>query len=122
MEMPAKSGSMSDFRCMRIYAAHELRDGHASFAQQLVRVFCLGQWKSPRDERLDFVLFEELQEREQVLAKPCRFQPFEPLDAVGNHTFPSGQKPAAGNVQPEDADLTKAMTTTGMAGSESPAT
>src|SRR5262249_22570289 len=58
----------------------------------------------------------------QILSKPCRSQPFEPLNAVGDHAFPAREKPAAGDVQPEDGDATKALTTTGTTGSQAPPT
>ena len=72
----------------------------------------MGKRKSLRDERLDFLLLKEVKQGDQVLAKPFRFQPFERLDAVGNHPFPAREKPAAGDVQPEDGCPTKALTTT----------
>jgi hypothetical protein len=65
-----------------------------------------------RDERLDLLLLKEVKQGDQIPSKQCRSQPFEPLDAVGNHLFPAREKPAASNVQPEDDDSTKAMTTT----------
>ena len=82
------------------------------FAEQLMRVSCLGKRKSLRDERLDLLLLKEFKQGDQILSKQCRSQPFEPLDAVGDHPFPAREKPAAGNVQPENGDSTKAMTTT----------
>jgi hypothetical protein len=85
---------------------------HASLPEQLVRASRLGKRKSLRDERLDLLLSKEVEQGHQILSKPCRSQPFEPLDAVGDHPFPAREKPAASNVQPEDRDCTKAMTTT----------
>ena len=85
---------------------------HASLPEQLLRLSCLGKRKSLRDERLDLFLLKEVQQGNQILSKQCRFKPFERLDAVGDHPFPAREKPAAGNVQPEDGDSTKAMTTT----------
>ena len=38
--------------------------------------------------------------------------PFERLDAVRDHPFPAREKPAGGDVQPEDGGPTKALTTT----------
>jgi len=73
---------------------------------------CLGKRKSLRDYRLDLLLMKEIKQSDQVLSKKRRPQPFKPLDAVGDHPFPPWQKPAASNVQPEDGDSTKAMTTT----------
>ena len=83
----------------------------ASLPEHLVRLSCLGKRKSLRDEWLDLLLVQEVEQGDQILSKPCRSQPFEPLDAVGDHPFPTREKPAAGNIQPEDADFTKAMTT-----------
>jgi hypothetical protein len=85
---------------------------HASLPEQLVRVSRLGKRKSLRDDWLDLLLLKEVEQGGQILSKQCRPQPFEPLDAVGDHPFPAREKPAAGNVQPEDGDSTVAMTTT----------
>ena len=85
---------------------------HASLPEQFVRTSCLGKRKSLRDERLDLLLLKEVHQGDQILSKPCWFQPFERLDAVGNHPFPAREKPAANDVQTEDGDSTKAMTTT----------
>src|SRR5205823_12138556 len=82
---------------------HELAC-HASLPEQLVRVSCLGKRKSPRDDRLDLLLLKEVDQGDQILSKPYRFQPFEPLDAVGDHPSPAREKPAASDVQPEDGD------------------
>ena len=60
---------------------------HASLSQLLVRLSRLGKRKCPRDQGLDLLLLEEIEQRNQVLPKPCRFQPLEPLDAVGYHSF-----------------------------------
>ena len=65
-----------------------------------------------RDERLDLVLLKEVEQGDQILSKQRRPQPFEPLDAVGDHPFAAREKPAPGNIQPENADFTKALTTT----------
>jgi hypothetical protein len=91
---------------------HDLA-GDASIPEHLVRVSGHGQRKSLRDERLDLLLSKEVEQDDQILSKLCRSQPLEPLDAVGDHPFPAREKPAARNVQPEDGDSTKAMTTTG---------
>ena len=77
-----------------------------------MRVSCLGKRKSLRDERLDLLLLKEVKQGDQILSKQCRFQPFEPLDAVEDHPFPAREKPAASNVQPENRDSTRAMATT----------
>jgi uncharacterized membrane protein YcjF (UPF0283 family) len=84
---------------------------HASLAEQLVRVSSLSKRKSLRDERLDLLLLKELKEGDQILSKQRRFQPFERLDAVGDHPFPAWEKPVANNVQPENGGFTKPMTT-----------
>ena len=85
---------------------------HASVPEQLVRLSCLGKRKPLRDEWRDLLLLKEVEQANQILSKQCRSQPFEPLDAVGDHPFPAREKPAAGNIQPENADFTKALTTT----------
>src|SRR5678816_2684030 len=77
---------------------------HASLPEQLVRLSCLGKRKSLRDEWLDLLLLKEVEQGDQILSKQCRPQPFEPLDAVGDHPFPAREKPAAGNIQPENGD------------------
>ena len=90
---------------------HDLAD-HTSFPEQLVRVPCLDERKSLSDERLDLSLLKEIEQGDQILSKEFWFQPFERLDAVGDHAFPAREKPAASDIQPEDRDSTKAMTTT----------
>ena len=85
---------------------------HQVFSEQLLRASCLGKRKSLRDERLDLLLLKEVEQDDQILAKQSRFQPFERLDAVGDHPFPAREKPAAGDVQPEDGGSTKALTAT----------
>ena len=77
-----------------------------------MRVSCLGKRKSLRDERLDLSLLKEIKQGDQILSKEFRFQPFERLDAVGDHPFPAREKPAAGDVQPEEGGSTKSLTTT----------
>jgi len=59
-----------------------------------------------------FDLQRPVEQGDQILSKPYRSQPFEPLDAVGDHPFPAREKPTDSDVQPEDRDSTKAMTTT----------
>ncbi len=85
---------------------------HASLPEQLVRVSRLGKRKALRDERLDLLLSKEVEQGDQILPKQSRLQPFERLDAVGDHPFPAREKPAAGDVQPEDGEPTEAITTT----------
>src|SRR5262245_50539420 len=82
---------------------------HASLPEQLVRVSRLGKRKSLRDERLDLLLLKEVKQGHQILSKQCRSQPFEPLDAVGDHPFPAREKPAASDVQPEEGQSMRAM-------------
>jgi len=60
----------------------------------------------------DLSLLKEVEQGEQILSKQCRSQPLQALDAVGDHPFPAWEKPAAGDVPPEDRDFPKAMTTT----------
>lgn len=84
-----------------------------------MRLSCLSKRKSLRDERLDLLLLKEVEQGDRVLSKQCWPQSFEPLDAVGDYPFPAGEKPTAGNIQPENADFTKAMTTTRTTGSQS---
>ena len=100
-----------DERLNAVAHEHDLAR-HASLAEQLVRLSCLGKRKSLRDVWLDRLLLQEVEQGDQIPSKHCRPQPFEPLDAVGHHPFPAREKPAAGNVQPEDGNRTKAMTIT----------
>jgi len=58
------------------------------------------------------LLLKEVKQGDQILSKQGRPQPFERPDAVGDHPFPAWEKPAAGDVQPEDGGSTKALTTT----------
>jgi hypothetical protein len=84
---------------------------HASLPQQLVSVSCLDEGKSMRDERLDPLLFKEVEQGDQILSKQFRSQSFKPLDAVGDHPFPAREKPSASDIQSEDRDSMKAMAT-----------
>ena len=77
---------------------------HASVSKQLLRLSGLNERKPPRDDRLDLLLLKEVEQGNQVLSKHRRFQPFEPLDAIGNYTFPAGEKQTSRNIQPEDRD------------------
>jgi hypothetical protein len=90
---------------------HELAD-HPPLAQQLVRLSCSRKRKLLRDQRFDLVLLKEIEQNNQVLSKPCRSSPFEPLNTIGNHPSTAGKKPPGGNVQPEDGNLTETVTTT----------
>ncbi len=85
---------------------------HAPLPEQLVRVSRLGKRKSLRDERLDLSLLKEIKQGDQILSKEFRLQPFERLDAVGDHPFPAWEKPAADDVQPEGSGSTIALTMT----------
>jgi hypothetical protein len=98
---------------MRGPAAHEHDlTGDASLPEQLVGASGFGKGKSPCDQRLDPSLPKEVEQGGQILSKPGRSQPLQPLDAVGEHAFPAREKPAADDVHPEDGDGTKAMTAT----------
>ena len=91
-------------------AKHDLADD-ASCSEQLVRLSGFRKSKSLRNQGLDLLLVQEVEQGQQILSEPGRFQPFEPLDAVGDHTFSARKQPAAGNIQPENGNFTKAMTT-----------
>ena len=80
--------------------------------RSLVRLSCLCKRKSSRDEWLDLLMLKEVEQSGQILSKLYRPQPFAPLDAVGDHPFPAREKPAAGNIQPENRDSMKAISTT----------
>ena len=55
-----------------------------------MRVSRLGKRKSLRDERLDLLLLQEVEQGDQILSKLGRLQPFERLDAVGDGRSLSG--------------------------------
>ena len=95
---------------------------HASLSEQLLRISCFGKWKSLRDEWLNLFLLKKLKQGNQILSKQCRSQPFEPLDTVGDYPFPTRKKPASSDIQAEDGDCTKAMTTAGTTCGQSPPT
>src|SRR5262245_59999086 len=84
----------------------------APLPEQLVRASGLGKGKALRDQRLDLLLLKELEQRDQILSKPGRLPPLEPLDAVRHHPIPTREKTAADNVHPEDGESTEAITTT----------
>jgi len=85
---------------------------HPFLSKQLVCDSRINEWKSFRDERLDFLLFEEFEKGAQILSKQRGFPPFEPLDAVGDEPFPAWKQPASGNVQSKDGKATEAIPTT----------
>jgi hypothetical protein len=74
-------------------------------------VSCFGDRKSLRDERPDLLLLKEVKQGYQILSKHSRSQALEPLDAVGDHTFPGREKPSPDDVQPDDPHSTEATTT-----------
>jgi hypothetical protein len=84
---------------------------HASLPEQLVRVSCLGQWHALRDERRDRLLVQEVKQGEEILAKPGRSPPLQPLDAVGHYSFPAREQPATRDGHPEDGESPKALPT-----------
>ena len=84
---------------------------YASLAKELMCLFCLSQGKSLCDERLDFLLLEQLEQDSQVLSKPFRFQPFERLYTVGDYSFPAREKPASRDIEPKDSSSPKALAT-----------
>ena len=84
---------------------------HASLLEQLVRLSGLNKRKPLGDKWSDLLLVKEVKQGDQILPKQPGPEPFEPLYAVGDHAFPTRQKPASGNVQAEDSDRTKAMAT-----------
>jgi len=54
---------------------------HASLPNQFLRLSCLGKGESPRDERLDLLLVQKVEQGDRILSKHRRLQAFEPLDA-----------------------------------------
>ena len=76
-----------------------------------MRLSCLRDRKSLRNQRLDLLPLKEIEQSDQILPKQSRLPPFEGLDAVGDNPFPAGKKPAAGDVLRVDGDSMKAITT-----------
>ena len=68
---------------------HDLTQ-NAALAQHLVRALRLIESQTLSDQRLDLLLFEQVQEPQQVMAKPRRFDPQQPLYAVGTIFFRPG--------------------------------
>ena len=66
----------------------------------------------PQTSVMTIMARRKVEKGDQILSRQCRPQPFEPLDAVGDHPLPAREKPAAGNIQPENGDPMKEMTTT----------
>ena len=56
---------------------------------------------------MDLLLSKEVEQGDQVLSKEFRVQPFERLDAIGDHALAAREKPAAGDVQRKDGDSMK---------------
>ena len=86
--------------------------GHASCAKQFVRLSCLAKWKSVGDERRDLMPLKQMEQGNQILSKHRRPQSFQPLNAVGDHPFSAREQPSSGNVEREDGDRPKTVTTT----------
>ena len=93
----ARNKTTIDLQQIVTESVTELRQ-HASLPEQLVRLSRLGKRKSLRDERLDLLLLKKIEQGDEILSEPSRFQPFKPLDAVGNHAFPTREKPAGSDV------------------------
>jgi hypothetical protein len=64
---------------------------HPSLPEEFLGLSRLGQGEAPGDERLDLLLLKEVEQGAQISSAECRFQPFEPLDAVEDHSFPAGR-------------------------------
>ena len=82
---------------------------YAPFAQQLMRPPRFQERISLGDYWLDFLLVQKAKQSDQILPKLSRLQPFESLDAIGDHPFLSRHTPVSNNVPPENGRLTKAM-------------
>jgi hypothetical protein len=85
---------------------------HASFPEQLLGLPCLSKRKPFGDNWFDSLLKKEVEQGDQVLSKQLRSQPFERLDAVGDHPFPARKEPAAGDVKSVNGDSMKAIAAT----------
>jgi len=60
-----------------------------------MRAACLFEGQTLRDQGLDLAFFRQVQQRQQVMAEPRRFEPHKPLDAVGHHALSPGLEPIA---------------------------
>jgi hypothetical protein len=55
---------------------------------------------------------KKVKQGDEVISKQCRSEAFEGLDAIRNHALPTGEEPAANDVQSKDRNSTKTMTVT----------
>jgi hypothetical protein len=93
---------------------HDFAD-YAALFELLMRFPRVSKRKSLRDERLNLLLLEEIEQRNKVFPKPSRLQPFQRLDAVGDHSLSTRQNPATDSVQREFSGPPKSPTPAGMA-------
>jgi hypothetical protein len=70
---------------------------------------CLGERQPVRDQRLDLLLSQQVEQRQKVLSKPRRPEPFECLDTVGDHTLAAREKPATHDIESEPGDPADAL-------------
>src|SRR5262249_6547365 len=88
---------------------HDLAE-HSAFPQHLVRSARLFERQPLRNQRLDLALFEQVEQREQVLTEPRRFQPHQPLDAVRHHALSAGLEQIAQDEPTQLSGLANRMT------------
>src|SRR5690242_1875542 len=98
---------------------HDLA-GHAALSEELLRFPRRRQRQPSRDQGLDLALAQEFEQGDQVLSEQSRSHALQPLDAVGNHTPPTRKQPASRDVQAEDRDAAKPVTSAGTTRSQPP--
>ena len=54
-----------------------------------------------RDQRVDLLLLQQVEQCEQIVSEPRGFQPHEPLDTVRHHALAARQKPVLEDVPPQ---------------------
>src|SRR5215831_11394487 len=63
-----------------------------------------------RDQGLDLAVFEQIKQRQQVMAEPRRFESHQPLNAVRHHALSPGLEPVAQDEPTQLSGLPKRMT------------
>ena len=89
---------------------YDLAD-YAAVDEQLLRCSGFLQGKSLRNDRFHLSLLKQVHEREQVLSKQFRTEPFEPLNTVGDDAFASRKQPPTRYVQAKDGDAMQTIAT-----------
>src|SRR5215831_18081806 len=75
-----------------------------------MRLSRLGERELLGDERRDLLLFEQVQQGDQVLSEQIGLEPLERLDAVGDDALPAWKNPSPGDVHAEGGGSRKTLT------------